>query len=113
MRTETTAESRQLESNNQVGLGHQPIITCGENQFVLLPERLHQIMNHPLIVNLIVDKQTAVPGRLLQVKPQKVVVMYTRHNWSKVGANVEGKRQNETVHFLYHMNIIIQTHFNS
>jgi hypothetical protein len=51
MKTETTAESRQLDSNNQVGLGHQPIITCGGNQFVLLPERLYQIMNHPLIVN--------------------------------------------------------------
>jgi hypothetical protein len=79
VKTETTAESRQCDSNNQVKFGFQSIVTCREYQFLLLPERLHQIMNHQLIFDLVVDKETAVPGRLLLEKPEKVMVMYARH----------------------------------
>jgi hypothetical protein len=98
VKTETAAESRQLDSNIQVRFGHQAIVTCREHQFVLLPERLHQIMNHPLIVNLVIDKETAVPGRLLLAKPEKAMVMYTRHLRagvveSTVGTNVESRRK--------------------
>jgi hypothetical protein len=66
MQAETTAKGRQLYRHNKTVFALETIKRRRKNQVMLLLQALDNVMkNHPLVMDLIINEKTAVPGGLL------------------------------------------------
>jgi hypothetical protein len=64
MQAETTAKGRQLYRHNKTVFALETIKRRRKNQVMLLLQALDNVMNHPLVMDLIINEKTAVPGGL-------------------------------------------------
>jgi hypothetical protein len=65
MQAETTAKGRQLHRRNKTVFALETVKRRRENQVVLVLHALDNVMDDPLVMDLIINVKTAVPGGLL------------------------------------------------